>query len=99
MSSQLEDVEKSKRELTRLINELTDKMSTQFREQFTKINANFNDTFRELFGGGKADLILEDEEKICERLNNIFGISEHNHQYFKSLIRHSTLGSASTLHW
>lgn len=66
MNEQVGDVEKSKRELIRLITELTDKMSCQFREQFNKININFNDTFRELFGGGKAELIIEDPADILE---------------------------------
>ena len=66
MSEQVGDVEKSKKELIKLITELTDKMSYQFREQFNKINLNFNDTFRELFGGGKAELIIEDPTDILE---------------------------------
>ncbi len=66
MSAQVGDVEKSKKELIRLIGELTDKMSTQFREQFSKINTNFNETFCELFGGGKAELILEDPTDVLE---------------------------------
>ncbi len=66
MSEQVGDVEKSKKELIRLITELTDRMSYQFREQFNKINLNFNETFRELFGGGKAELIIEDPADILE---------------------------------
>ena len=66
MSTQVEDVEKSKKELIRLIEELTHKMSHQFREQFVKINENFNETFRELFGGGKAELILENPTDVLE---------------------------------
>lgn len=66
MSGQVEDVEKSKKELIRLIEELTHKMSHQFREQFVKINENFNETFRELFGGGKAELILENPTDVLE---------------------------------
>lgn len=66
MSSQVGDVEKSKKELIRLIEELTHKMSHQFREQFTKINENFNETFRELFAGGKAELILENPTDVLE---------------------------------
>ncbi len=66
MSTQVEDVEKSKKELIRLIEELTYKMSHQFREQFVKINDNFNETFRELFGGGKAELILENPADVLE---------------------------------
>ncbi len=66
MSAQVGDVEKSKKELIRMISELTDKMSQQFREQFVKINNNFDETFRELFGGGKAELILEDPADVLE---------------------------------
>lgn len=66
MSAQVSDVEKSKRELTRLIDELTDKMSQQFREQFAKINQNFGETFRELFGGGNAEILLEDPTNVLE---------------------------------
>lgn len=66
MSGQVEDVEKSKKELIRLIEELTHKMSHQFREQFAKINLNFNETFRELFGGGKAELVLENPTDVLE---------------------------------
>ena len=66
MSEQIGDVEKSKKELIRLIEELTDKMSKQFREQFTKINDNFAETFRELFGGGTAQLVLENPADVLE---------------------------------
>ena len=52
MNAQVTDVERSKKELLSLIDELTDKMSKQFREQFIKINQNFGETFSELFGGG-----------------------------------------------
>ena len=66
MSEQIGDVEKSKAELIRLIDDLTTKMSVQFREQFQKINVAFGETFAELFGGGKAELILEDEMNVLE---------------------------------
>ena len=66
MKAQLEDVEKSKAELNKLIYSLTDKMAVQFRERFDIINTNFTHTFRELFGGGNAELILEDENDILE---------------------------------
>ena len=64
MSEQIGDVEKSKAELIKLIDELTDKMSAQFREQFNKINTAFGETFVELFGGGKAELSLEDDSDV-----------------------------------
>ncbi len=66
MKAQLEDVEKSKAELNKLIYSLTDKMAVQFRERFDIINTNFTNTFRELFGGGNAELVLEDENDILE---------------------------------
>lgn len=66
MSEQVADVEKSKRELMRLISELTEKMSVQFRDRFTKINTYFGETFSELFGGGKAEIALADPTDILE---------------------------------
>ncbi len=66
MNEQIGDVEKSKSELIKLIDELTTNMSVQFREQFQKINTAFSETFAELFGGGKAELILEDEMNVLE---------------------------------
>ena len=45
---------------------MTSIMKTQFAKQFTTIRENFNLTFKELFGGGKAELILSDESNILE---------------------------------
>ena len=66
LSLQLEDVQKSERELSKLIKELTNNMSAQFTAQFAKINKEFGETMREFFGGGKAELQLEDEENVLE---------------------------------
>ncbi len=66
MSSQITDVETSRDELKKLIDELTNNMSLQFREQFARINKAFGETFAELFGGGKAELLLENELEILE---------------------------------
>ena len=66
MHGQVSDVEKSKAELIKLINELTGKMGTQFKEQFDKINFSFGQTFSELFGGGKASLVLTNENDVLE---------------------------------
>ena len=66
MKEQLDDVETSKRELERLIDELTDNMRRQFSESFSMINENFKQIFTELFGGGKAELTLTDPEDVLE---------------------------------
>ena len=66
MSDQIGDVETSKAELTGLIEELTENMARQFREQFSRINTAFGRSFTELFGGGKAELRLEDESDLLE---------------------------------
>lgn len=66
MSSQLSDVERSKQELTKLITDLTGKMANRFREQFALINQYFGETFRELFGGGKAEIVLTDPADVLE---------------------------------
>lgn len=66
MKEQLDDIEKSRDELNKLITELTGKMAEQFREQFVKINSFFGETFAELFGGGKAELSLENPLDVLE---------------------------------
>lgn len=66
MSEQISDVERSRDELNKLIHELTDKMAEQFREKFRQINNAFGETFSELFGGGRAELLLSDERNILE---------------------------------
>lgn len=45
---------------------MTDMMKVQFSEQFKVINKNFGEVFKELFGGGKAELTLTDKENILE---------------------------------
>ncbi|MBQ7504035.1 MAG: chromosome segregation protein SMC [Ruminococcus sp.] len=64
MSAQVEDVEKSKKEIERLINDLTKQMQEEFIKAFEEINRNFTFTFKELFGGGTASLSLTDPEDI-----------------------------------
>ncbi len=66
MKEQLDDVENSKRELERLIDELTDNMRRQFSESFNAINENFKQIFVDLFGGGKAELTLTDPSDVLE---------------------------------
>lgn len=66
MSGQLNDVETSKRELERLIEELTETMRRQFTDSFNRINENFKQIFVELFGGGRAELTLTDPDDVLE---------------------------------
>ena len=63
LSEQRDDVEKARRELLDVIREITGEMETVFLEQFRAIDTAFRDTFLELFGGGKAALVLEDESQ------------------------------------
>ena len=64
MKTQVDDVEKSKKEIERLIVDLTKKMREVFIQSFEQINTNFTYTFKELFGGGTASLALTDPENI-----------------------------------
>ena len=66
LSAQIDDVETSRAELHKLINQLTAQMQELFIEGFDKINENFKVTFRELFGGGDACLKLSDPENVLE---------------------------------
>lgn len=66
LSAQLEDVENSKQELFKLIEDLTKNMKILFSESFNTINDNFKQIFVELFGGGKAELTLSDPENVLE---------------------------------
>ncbi len=66
MTEQINDVEKSRAELRKLINQLTAQMQELFNDAFAKINENFSVTFRDLFGGGTARLVLSDPENVLE---------------------------------
>ena len=64
LSEQRADVEKAREELLGVIEELTKQMTAIFAQQFKLLNESFQETFLELFGGGKAQLELEDEKDI-----------------------------------
>ena len=66
MCEQRLDLESSANKLRKVIIDMTKEMQEQFAQKFKEINKNFNDVFIELFGGGKAELILEDENNILE---------------------------------
>lgn len=69
MSSQEEDLEKSKIELLKVIEEMTEEMRILFRENFKILNKNFNETFRELFKGGSAELILGEGDELTSTVD------------------------------
>ena len=71
MSAQIGDIEKAREELIKLIEELTGKMAERFREQFRRINNHFGETFKELFDGGRAELVLDDPQDVLECNINI----------------------------
>lgn len=64
LSKQCGDLETAKTELLKMISEITGEMQTIFAEQFKIINKNFGETFTEIFGGGSAELVLEDGDDI-----------------------------------
>ena len=66
MSAQRLDLEGTMSKLRKIIAEITQTMREQFKEKFKEINKNFGDVFAELFGGGKAEVKLEDEENLLE---------------------------------
>ena len=66
LTAQTQDLEKAKAELEGLIDEMQDIMKKQFSKQFAIISKNFNSVFRELFGGGQANLSLADPDDVLE---------------------------------
>ncbi len=66
MCEQRADLDETAGKLRNVISDMTDTMKKQFADKFRQINKNFNEVFVELFGGGKAELILEDENNILE---------------------------------
>ena len=66
LSGQLSDVKKAKQELENIIGTLTVDMCRMFSESFNIIKRNFRNIFRELFGGGNAELILTEPDNVLE---------------------------------
>lgn len=59
LATQRDDLKNAETDLLKIIKELTTEMETKFKSQFDQINTNFQKTFRELFGGGRAELRLD----------------------------------------
>lgn len=66
MCEQRLDLENTMSKLRNMISDITETMKKQFKERFEIINRNFGEVFKELFGGGKAEIALEDESNILE---------------------------------
>ncbi len=66
LHTQREDLVKAEEALLQIINELDTEMRIQFEEKFRAINEEFNVVFKELFGGGQADLELTESEDILQ---------------------------------
>ena len=66
LAGQRDDLSKAEDDLLKIIKELTTQMEDKFKTQFEQINLNFQKVFKELFGGGKAELLLQDESNLLE---------------------------------
>ena len=64
LDTQMSDLKRAKAELEKIIKELLWQMKSIFTEKFNLLNVEFSKTFTEMFGGGKAELILLDPEDV-----------------------------------
>ena len=64
LSAQCSDLKQAEADLNELISKLTATMEKEFKEQFALIQKNFSSTFLELFGGGRAELVLSDTNDV-----------------------------------
>ncbi len=64
LTAQKDDLTKAQVDLSSIIEDLLKKMEVQFREQFEALNRNFQETFVNLFGGGRAELQLADPKDV-----------------------------------
>ena len=66
LKEQIDDIEQSKKELAKIIEDLTSSMSEKFMTQFNKINTEFKTCFADFFGGGNGEIILEEPDNCLE---------------------------------
>lgn len=64
LESQRRDLVEAKRNLNNIIQDVTRVMEQKFREEFELINEQFQQVFSQLFGGGVAELVLEDQADV-----------------------------------
>ena len=66
LKEQIDDIEQSKKELAKIIDDLTSSMSEKFMAQFNRINTEFKTCFADFFGGGNGEIILEEPDNCLE---------------------------------
>lgn len=66
LTAQHDDLVKAKEQLVDILTKINGQTKEMFAETFAKIRENFRNTFTEIFGGGKADLVLSDEGDVLE---------------------------------
>ncbi len=64
LKASIEELTRSREKILQAIEDMDRVMIRQFKDMFDRINTEFNDIFRSLYGGGKAMLILEDPSDI-----------------------------------
>ena len=69
MANEKEDLEKAKEELLNVIEEMTSKMKVVFRQNFNILNKFFDETFKELFKGGSASLVLGEGDELTGNID------------------------------
>ena len=67
----LEDLEKAKSDLVQVLDEITHRSEELFTKTYKEISANFQAMFKRLFGGGRAEITLEDPENVLTSGINI----------------------------
>ena len=66
LNAQHEDLVEAEKTLLKIIDELDTGMRRQFEEKFAQIREEFDKAFKELFGGGKGTIELDEDEDILE---------------------------------
>ena len=64
LSAQLDDLVRAKSDVERVISEINTKIKKQYLRTIKQIDENFNIIYKELFGGGIANIIINDEEDV-----------------------------------
>ncbi|MBE6632356.1 MAG: chromosome segregation protein SMC, partial [Ruminococcaceae bacterium] len=64
LSAQIKDLTSSRENLLNIISKLEGEMRVKFSETFEQINVHFKRVFKELFGGGHAEIVLSDPTDV-----------------------------------